>query len=688
MRRFRRERQRLRVSTLALAALILVVQAVWGLPLGAAASESMVPRNELVLWLRADEGVEVENDRVIMWRDQSGRGNHAVAEPSHGPALSEALVNGQPAVIFDGTTTYMQVPHDESLNAGAEFTVIAVFSYEGDGIRLAQKRSGGAGNEDDAWYVNPRGGLAVAGVRETKRIFDEGRYHLQGSVFSGNEGELRIYGNGELLTTKTGAKAQRSNSDDVFIGKRDHSTGQHFKGALAELLIYRRALSDVERMMVEGYLMEKYALGAELCAGPPTDPLLGLTPDERRVSILANEYDVLWRSPNPRTIYSATPGIVRLESGRLVATMTFRGPGTTGPDNGLVYTSDDDGATWDLKASIQIVAPRPFEVGGTLYVLGHLNDIVIYRSDDEGESWSGPHYLTYGQKWQGAATSYVVANDRVYHVMERITLPEWSTWAVAAYAPVVMAASVHDDLTQRSAWTFSNEITFFRDAAPLVSGIGAPFYPMGPTSPGKAGGRNMHPLGWLEANLIQIHDPNHVWYDPNGRTFHIFMRAHTGTTNLAAIAQVVEDEEGALAVDLVRTPSGEPMIYVPLPGGQMKFHIIYDEPSGLYWLVSSQSVDSMTRPEALPLDRYGLPSTERHRLALYYSKNAVDWQLAGLVAVGATPRESRHYAAMAVVDDDLIILSRSGDACAFNAHEGNLITIHRVENFRDLVIPF
>ena len=40
---------------------------------------------------------------------------------------------------------------------------------------------------------------------------------------------------------------------------------------------------------------------------------------------------------------------------------------------------------------------------------------------------------------------------------------------------------------------------------------------------------------------------------------------------------------------------------------------------------------------------------------------------------------------MDIDGDDLVILSRSGDARAKSAHDGNLITFHRVENFRDLI---
>ena len=40
---------------------------------------------------------------------------------------------------------------------------------------------------------------------------------------------------------------------------------------------------------------------------------------------------------------------------------------------------------------------------------------------------------------------------------------------------------------------------------------------------------------------------------------------------------------------------------------------------------------------------------------------------------------------LAIDGDDLVIVSRSGDEQARNAHDGNLVTFHRVRNFRSLV---
>jgi hypothetical protein len=116
----------------------------------------------------------------------------------------------------------------------------------------------------------------------------------------------------------------------------------------------------------------------------------------------------------------------------------------------------------------------------------------------------------------------------------------------------------------------------------------------------------------------------------------------------------------------------------------MKFGVSYDQESSLYWLASTQSSDSMTRPELLPETRYNLPDNERQVLQLHFSKNLFDWRFAGIVASGASPKESRHYASLVIDGSDLLVLSRSGDAQARSAHNGNLITFHRIPKFRQL----
>jgi len=409
---------------------------------------------------------------------------------------------------------------------------------------------------------------------------------------------------------------------------------------------------------------------------------------------LANQFTVVYESPEPPRIYAYSPGLTRLPGGRLIATMDQGGAVASLPGVrrdkwlwcGKVFTSDDRGRTWVHRTDMPMLHARPFVAGDALYVLGHSGDLIIMRSDDAGETWHEPVAFTEGQHWHQAPCNVHYARGRVYLVMERhadLRQP----WC-AGLAPVVMSASLTDDLTRREAWVFSSEFSF-QDAMRIAGPprlVGVPFFKPGLTAPdNRADRREMNPPGWLETNIVQFTDPDHVWHDPTGRTFHLFLRAHTGTTNLACLAKAVESDDcSSIAVSLENAPSGEPILYVPFPGGQMKFHILYDEKTRLFWLLSTQATDSMTRPERLPANRYNLPNNERHRLALHFSKNCIDWCFAGLVADSGDAGQGRHYASMVFDGDDLHILSRSGDARAKNAHDGNLITFHTVRRFREL----
>lgn len=259
-------------------------------------------------------------------------------------------------------------------------------------------------------------------------------------------------------------------------------------------------------------------------------------------------------------------------------------------------------------------------------------------------------------------------------------------------APVLMRASVDADLTDPQSWTFASELPFqdviqgYRENNMDLKYVGIPFFAQSyPERTDLGHRRKMAPIGWLEANVVQFKDPTHYWYDPAGKTFHLFMRMHTGGTGYAALAKVVENDDGTMTTMLEKAPSGQDVLFLPFPGGQMRFHVLYDEKTKLYWMVGSQATDSMRRIEDLQSDRYDLPLNERHRMVLYFSKNMVDWVFAGLITPPGGYRESRHYAGMDIDGEDLVILSRSGDKDARTAHDVNMITFHRVKNFRDLV---
>jgi len=88
-----------------------------------------------------------------------------------------------------------------------------------------------------------------------------------------------------------------------------------------------------------------------------TGALTIMTAAAQNMRPLANDFVTVCESPDSVTVYTYSPGIVRLDSVRLVATLDLGGPGLKDwpapkcirygqPKQGKVFTSDDGGATW------------------------------------------------------------------------------------------------------------------------------------------------------------------------------------------------------------------------------------------------------------------------------------------------------------------------------------------------------
>lgn len=435
---------------------------------------------------------------------------------------------------------------------------------------------------------------------------------------------------------------------------------------------------------------------------------------------LASDFTVVYRSPDPNKDFPYSPCILILDDGRYV--MSY----DVSDCRGYISISDDKGQTWDIRAQIPFFHGSLFKDGNRLYMLGcstriletGLWDLMIMYSDDRGETWSEDFLLTHGETWNHCATDVWYKDGYVYVPMDKRHLYEGETirsgWKPNIISPMILRGKLGTDLTKRENWLFS-EITRFRDvmAEKDIDGIGVPFF----KSMEELGDEDrhgetfwaspeayrhsydfandkpslpffFHATGWLEANVVQITDPRHYWYDPSGKTLHIFMRANTHGSGYCCVMKAVErieDGKEVIRIECEKNPSGKRVIFLPMPGGQNKFFVKYDEKTKLYWLVSVQARDSMSRIEYLSDDRYNVPSDERDRLVLHFSTNMVDWCFAGLVDQSGYDKQARHYASMDIDGEDLIILSRSGDEDAYSAHDGNLITLHRVRQFRKLV---
>jgi hypothetical protein len=423
------------------------------------------------------------------------------------------------------------------------------------------------------------------------------------------------------------------------------------------------------------------------------------------IRALAPDPVIIYESPSPKDLYAFTPGICVLKSGRLLATMEICGPkekidGLYGirqntkiwagaKDDtywqGRAYTSDDKGLTWTLKHKYPMLHQRAFKAGKSVYIIGALDYLWIIRSDDEGETWTEPCLLDNRLYWGQSAGGYVYKDNHIYITMGHV-YPSNNQWPASTKSLVsdviLMRGNIHSDLTKRENWTFASELNLYSIVdLEKTSYFKIPFYA------GEAGSKNQ--IGGVgfsgETSVIQIKDPRNLWFDDTRHTFHIWGRVNHNGTGYAYMIKVVENPDGTMTTMTEKTPFGKDWVFVPCPGGHLKFFILYDELAALYWLLSTQATDSMIRPETMEPDRYHDPANERQRLVLHYSKNCIDWCFAGLVDKGGTQKQARHYASMAIDGDNLYVISRSGNEDAADAHNGNLITFHTIKNFRQLV---
>ena len=381
--------------------------------------------------------------------------------------------------------------------------------------------------------------------------------------------------------------------------------------------------------------------------------------------LLAGE-KVITTSPNPDSIYLYTPAIAEGFGGRFVVAVDYGGPGTyslDGPKSDFgdykdgnqirVLLSDDKGRTWrETPARIPMMHEILFKAGGSLYMIGHSGRLLITRSDDNGETWSEPAVLCPEPRWHQSCTAVDVYDGKVTLVYEK-WVAEKHKWP--GVGPVLMQAREDADLTDPSNWKFSelyNPDDDMEAARPSGIPVNAPGAP-----------------GMLETNVIRVHNPANPFYDATGKSVALLARASTGFPDIGVMLKGYEREDGSLAIGRFRKNEGE-VYFVHIPGGDLKFHILYDPESRLYWLLHSQIDGRMNY---------------RRRLALSYSPDLLRWTFAGLVAVGPTDHSARHYATMIQDGDDLFIVSRSGDEKARTAHDGNIVTFHRIKDFRKLI---
>src|SRR3989344_3684763 len=229
----------------------------------------------LVMWLKADAITGLsDGNSVTTWTDSSSAG-HSVTEPTaiYKPVYKSdaaSLLNGKPVVRFDGNdhlyggvlgATDVTVIAVAGRATPASLTNGNIYAYALIGTRPDQNGWG-------LYYLwaNPAPG-AAAGFRAWNIAQDtwwtgyDANWHILSGTLRGVIGanNIKIFGDGtERGSGSVSGTTNNNPANAVNVGwvGIDH----HFKGDMAEVMVYNRVLPNNERKEIESYLAKKYGL--------------------------------------------------------------------------------------------------------------------------------------------------------------------------------------------------------------------------------------------------------------------------------------------------------------------------------------------------------------------------------------------------------------------------------------------
>ena len=229
------------------------------------------------LWLDAEnidgEGnANLENgDPIVEWKDLSGNGNNAAQSTvSNQPSLGSSYQNNNNVLSFTNTDE-LEIPHNESLSVGDQnYGIFHVVKKTGNNTLylLSKGRAGHNGTNYRRYYTYLTDSLFGHEIDEdpqwyaveTSQNFN-GEYRL--IYTERNDGYLNNYVDGVLenstkLPSGYGSLDETSPTSMLVGGKPWGSTTSNMD--LAEILMFKKALSQSERIQVIRHLSTKWGL--------------------------------------------------------------------------------------------------------------------------------------------------------------------------------------------------------------------------------------------------------------------------------------------------------------------------------------------------------------------------------------------------------------------------------------------
>jgi hypothetical protein len=381
-------------------------------------------------------------------------------------------------------------------------------------------------------------------------------------------------------------------------------------------------------------------------------------------------------------IYLGSPSIVRLSSGRLLASHDFFGIGyNTSVKNASIYSSDDNGLTWSF---ISYIKPSFFTsltvYENRVYAIGvngeHRSGIIIHRSIDQGLTWNYNNNSNGIVLFKGAfstgATGIVMGNNIIYRSIEYRTVPghwpdEFQAAIISCNLTLLSRDNIieNDPLMNPTNWKITPPLYLDKNWFPSS-------YP------------NLTAPGYLEGSVVISSKLN----SSNIRVFNVMRFNSIPLSNLAILLELNLITNNLSFISIIN-----------FPGGMSKFTIRYD--------IITKSYLTLSNPVISNFD-----FNQRNILSLSYSKDLINWNIVIDKLLyddtGLQSNDSLHYTGFHYVDwqfDNLLSIKTNGTCIQWNCdggpdiiylirtsyrgansfHNSNRITFKTLSNFRQFI---
>jgi hypothetical protein len=241
-----------------------------------------LPATGIKVWLKADAGVIKDGgDFISQWDDQSGNNNHAAQTTADKqPRFFASIVNGKPVVRFDGSNDFLTT----AINAmgGTEMTWIVVAKGSSYQSLIRAQSSGYLVYPWNNQFINSADGGTTGGI--TARMIAN-QWNIGVASYK-TSGAMSTWCNGSLVYDRNANSADLPNEPLKFGSNA--GTSEFSNADVAEIILYSRELTALERLRIEAYLSAKYAIYTTPAPAPTLSP---------NGSIFASSQSVTMSSP-------------------------------------------------------------------------------------------------------------------------------------------------------------------------------------------------------------------------------------------------------------------------------------------------------------------------------------------------------------------------------------------------------